>query len=170
MAKTVITIELDEEIAIKGAGAETTINLGNYKQEALEYIFQYGFNRAHQDRANSLAKAARDEGATVDGKAILEDVAKRVAEADFNRRGSGGTGYSPVERAMISLARKAAKASDEHKYKNASAAERDKLVVEYIGKLPDAQQATLQKAAEQKVEMDKLQAELAKGLDLNLDV
>ena len=140
-----ITITLPESVTFTRGGHEMTFTVANLSPDIIVELVAHGLTQKVGDAA---AGKSGDEAL-----AAMQKVYDGLAEGYWGVKRSGAAGRSTLETAMIALARKAAKPGIAG-YKGMTPTEQNEAIWAYVEGLSEAGQATLRKAAEDKVARD----------------
>lgn len=159
-----LTIEVADSLEIKSGDAVVVFDLTKINKERVAELVgiaaEAGFYKAGVDAAAS-AKAFAKENKMEDTAARETLIGKRVATwltGEWGATRGSGNGLSELDREIVSMMRKAVKASETAWYKDAAEADRVARCIEAFGGLPEAQQKSITKVANTRIAKKKEEA------------
>ena len=159
-----LEIEIADQIVIKSGDAEVVFDVTKINPDKIAELVgvaaEVGFYKAGVDAAAS-AKTFAEENKMEDTAARETLIGKRVATwltGEWGATRGAGNGLSELDREIVSMMRKAVKASDAAWYKDAAEADRVARCIEAFGGLPEAQQKSITKVANTRIAKKKEEA------------
>lgn len=154
-----IQINLPASHDVNRAEQHVQIDLTKLNAETIGQLVLHGLTQKIGDAA---AGKKGDEAL-----AAMQKVMDQLIAGDWTARRSGGSSRDTLEKMMIAKARPSFKKHVDG-YSGMTAGEKDDAIWELIDQLGEGHKNALIRAAEAQIKMDKEQADMMKGLDLDL--